>query len=922
MGLWTAIATPGVDETQIRTVLQERNISWEAAGHITATASLARAIRETKVPGVPIATLVDLIVWPGVPNIGLTVDGFPGPDILGRNGKETYDLQLRSWQMLASGRRLRLGIQFDESLRRFARQEEESRLIRLLVRSKREFARTVQSLISAGVRPQDLSSDDDLGKAAIKAWTWLEGDLPAITAPREDLWMDFHEFKNQSTPRARQLRDRVEQALEQVFGANRGRRVLVHHGFYFFTPPQWALFQLLRAIPDIDQLFIVHDDGSNPAFETWRRFFVDKWDMPRPKGTVSSTETSGIQEGQPAAVALRKALVGESVAVEGLADDLTVLECRSPAELVRQWRLEKVGADGQQPRWYAADSKSVERYMRRLGRESEGSIDLAQLPIGSFLLAIHDCIRPLPTGRAEVALEGEAIVDIASSGYLEADSSGPKSTAYVSALRRALPFFNGCVTGEEWQTRAHHLLRLTIAEIEPLGAKDLSDTDLKRMRKAAENPLRLVPWADLSQDEASGVLNIISSTVKLVERIAARERIVLKDHVQFLKDSLKSGMAALREEERQIIASKVQGFSIGLDEEIDVEGIVDIVAMLLGRTAEFDAFGDVVAAQTTVNDLRGLDALGLRKSSRNLHLTNLTEGTFPTAPRIVGWPFQMEDMTDDRSHVDTVTVEILKARADNASLSDLYLLWLALDGVEEGARVTLSWVSELDGERRSPSSLISLLTRPSTQDSPISQRAGGVTVEHVESANGLSVSSAPPMPANSTVSMKDLADAVAGIDPRAAASGLACARRFALQWLLGESHAFRSEHHQSMLYGNVLGALMRGNGFTRERAEQVADDLWRHLTPGQRQSSLSKRRVKGGGLSADSVWTLTLTGSKAGAGPHDRAYKAAIASSNPDVDAVAPEDAMYLPAGINNYEVCRHCPVRSTCAASEMEETH
>ena len=56
----------------------------------------------------------------------------------------------------------------------------------------------------------------------------------------------------------------------------------MHHGFYFYSPVQWAFFQALARVPDVDQVFIVHDDGDNPAFSTWRYFFRTEWQMPAP----------------------------------------------------------------------------------------------------------------------------------------------------------------------------------------------------------------------------------------------------------------------------------------------------------------------------------------------------------------------------------------------------------------------------------------------------------------------------------------------------------------------------------------------------------------------------------------------------------------------------------------------------------------
>lgn len=918
MGGWNAVSSGRVDEQFLRAMLNEHGTSWEAAAHITATASLARSVRTSGVVGLPIATLTDLVVLPGMPDIALSLEGFPGPDILGREGNRRYELEITDWQQSATGRRFRLAIQFDDALRRFARTAAlDPAMGRLLVRSRREFSRTVHTLIAAGVHPRELSVDDDLGRAAVDAWAWLENEIPSLAAPRADLWTDFQEFQTQSTGHSRNLRDRIERALEAAFGITRGRRVIVHHGFYFFTPPQWALFQLLRGIPNVDQIFVVHDDGTNPAFETWRRFFVDKWDMPVPALVTSTGDDSRrAADFAPGGEALLKALKGEPVALNGLAESLTVLECRSPAELVRQWRRETIAGRGNPPRWFGADAKSVERFVRRLAGDAGSSpTDLAQLPIGAFLLAIHDCIKPLAGGGAVVVLSDETLLDIAASGYLETQGPRGQTVGYVNALRRALPFFRGCVTGEEWRERAIQLNRLIIAEVEPLGEKDHGSSDVERVRLAAGNPLRLIPWGDLSRDEAAGITAVISSTVALVEEMASRERVALKDHMRFLRSKLAQGMRDLAEDERRAISAKVDGFSVGLDDEIDIDGLVDVVAMLLGRTAEFDALGDLEPSAGAISELRGLDALGLHKQESDVHLTNMAEGVFPSFVQTAWWPFRLDDMVGATAKVDSITVEILSARAANSALSDLYLLWLALNGVTVGNKVTLSWISDMGGERHNPSAILSLLTRPLRATDAIQTRAAGLKVEVVAPAGDLGGLAEPPPPAAQSVPAAELGRAVDRVDARAAASAVACARRLALQWILGQSPAYQSEHQHSMLYGNIVGALVRLNHLSAIKALRTANDLWRHFTPGQRSSSLAKRVIHVTGRSAHGLWILTLAGKSRPSNDRlDLAYQTAVKGERPALDLIVPAGSEYLPPGVDDPDVCERCPVRLSCA--------
>ena len=390
MGDMQALALPRVSrEAIIEALRQEAGLGWDQVTHVTATTTLARAIQDGGAAALPVATLLDLVTLPGLPDgLDLSLDAFPEPDALVRS-KMAYRAQVREWQQEASGRRLRTGIQVDDSLRRFVRENAQGRVGRALLASRRQYATTVHALVAAGVRPQRLVAQDPPGQLAARAWTQAEVDVPALGAPRDLLWVDLDDLAAGTTPEARDLTRRIGSALRKAYG-DAPRRTVVHHGFYFYSPVQWALFQALARVPGVDQVFIVHDDGENPAFSTWRYFFRSEWQMPVPRPVHVAHDLT------PAASAFRDVLTGVGA---GTPTGVEVVECRSPAELVRLWRAETAG-DKPAPARFAASAEQVERYVGRLGRQvarDEGDDEppaptLSQLPVGSFLLALHGCI--------------------------------------------------------------------------------------------------------------------------------------------------------------------------------------------------------------------------------------------------------------------------------------------------------------------------------------------------------------------------------------------------------------------------------------------------------------------------------------------------------------------------------------------------
>lgn len=910
MGEMRALALPRVSREAITQALrQEVGVDWGDVVHLTATTTLARAIQSMRVPALPLATLIDLVTLPGLPGeMCLPLDTFPGPDALAASPTD-YRAKVSEWQQEASGRRLRTGIKVDDALRRFVRDNAPNRMGRALLSSRRRYATTVHTLVAAGVRPDTLVARDPAAQLAARAWTQAEVDVPALGAPRELLWVDLDDLAAGATPEARGLRDRIIAALDKTFGGA-AQRTIVHHGFYFYSPVQWAFFQAVARVPGVDQVFIVHDDGENPAFSTWRYFFRTEWQMPAPQPVEIHHDVT------PAASAFRDVLTGQGA---GTPTGVEVVECRSPAELVRLWRAEQEDSN-EAPARFAAAAEQVERYVSRIGGQfTRGEEDadeapsptLSQLPVGSFLLALHSCITEDDAGGVSFTLTPDALLDMVASGYLNAQDSG--ATISAPLLRRVLPYFSDCRTGDDWTTRAEQLVHMIETRVAPLGDRQEPVDDAGRIERAVANPTRLVPWADISQAQASQVRATVAAVVRLLKETTARERVILGSHLETIRQRLGRALRGLPPEEARAVEAKLRGLGVLTDEEIDVAGLVDVVAMILGRSLDLpgtDDDGD--PARTKVKLLRGLDALGLARVKTDLHLANMAEDAFPTAAQAVGWPFTLDDLrASTQRAVEPVTAGLLETRAQTAGLSDLYLFWLALDGVDPGGKVTVSWVSASAGERRRLSPIVSLLTVPDYTDA-VKQVAGGIQVASGPNPAEQAASRSRPETAEPYEDDDVLEGAVHAVHPSAAAASRACSRRFAIQWAMGPTASFGASHLQSMLYGNVVGALEVG-GESVLSARGTGNLMWPHLTDGQRASSYDKRVVRQ--LGAHPTWVLTLQGSKAGSTLLDAAYQLAKDGIPPSELDIAPREPLWLPPRAEGAEMCAVCPVQTRCAA-------
>jgi hypothetical protein len=902
----------------LQDALQSEGLDWRACNHVAATSSLSTAIRSTGAHALAINSLTDVIVMAGLSEQRrVSIDTFPELDFSDEISVKTYDRRLLRWSHKVQGVRSRLFIEMQQRIRDYLETSSVSPPIqRVLRKGRRDLLASLQSLISAGVNPENLVCIEDVAIASTEVWLDLEQTFPDVCAIRDDLWINPDDFRRGTSKQAKDLKKRILASLDQAFGPCEGTRTIVHHGFYFYTAPQWALFQLIREIDDIDQIFIVHDDGRSPVYEIWRWYFTAKWNMPQLE------DKGGAVDLKPPAVAFMKALRGETVDVAPLNGLLNVAEFPTPARFVRAW-LEDVEAlaavdKDTKVKLFAAESDVINRHIGRFaGFTQDADVDLALLPLGAYLYGLHKCVTLSSDDKVIVKLDAETLRDIVASGYLLKSDGATVNSNLVPALMRALPFFEDCVFGEDWLKRASDLHKLHVAEVSHLGGRTLGENTLERMYRVVSNPISLAPWVDITPEDALDIQQAIEAVIQFATNVASKEKVKLNQHLGTLKNEILRGMAFLSPSTRERIEEIMNGMTIVNDTEVSVDDLLEIVGLILAPPVDFrDEDRRSRGGVELVGDLNQLDVLGLIRHDGPLHIANLSDLVFPGSVRAVYWPFTLDDLQRSPEAVDPVTCEILQTRQSTASLAALYLTSLALDGVEGQHWTKLSYIKAGEREEQNQSPILALVTsfsKNEVKSDAIRQRAGGVELKKIDygSIGNKTKTRRKPRPPRSsddtiTKSMKK-----SGSIP--VASALVCPRRFAMQWVAGPSPSYQAEHHQIMLYGNLLG---RQTKLTR-----LINDLWRHVTKGQRASSEAKAVVKSGG--AELPWLFTLSGSKNGVNAISLAYQSALNSKSPTVDLVAPKSSDFLPPAHEDLgdDLCTSCPVKSRCAVWHEPES-
>ncbi len=938
MNKFEVLALNNVTAKSIQDSLSSRGLIWQDVLHVTATNSLASAFRDSGTLAHPIGLLFDMFVGPTKGNKSrLDLDSFPDSTMFyeSKETKTNYMVAMTAWTQRLSYKRLHQSSAWSQALRDYVSQLElDTDLKHLLRKNSAELLKSFIKLSNDGIYPSDFSSESSasraskLEEAAVQLWTQLENEFPEFASGRESLWMDLKEYKSGKTALAKEVSNRLKGAFNKAFGNNSAQITIVHHGFYFYTPLQWAFFKLIQETPGFNQLFILHDDGKNPALRIWREFFSERLSMPN-----YSSEIDAVEPKTKRAKFFLELISGESrnTHVENL--NLSIEEYQNTSEFARELRQYKANIGDSEPQIYAPAVKDVKRFVDRvLNPTSQNPTNLVELPAGIFLQSIHDCIKVATDGSYSLIPTTQDVRRILGSGFLRFSLEGDNNEANL--VLRSLRYFEDCRSIGDWKTRAEKLARLIIDEVHNLDPKGNSrQTKFEKVKAGSQNPLRLLPWLDFGDTDAIVIKSVIHKIMTLLERVYSTERITLGKHADSISEAIKEWMAHASAEEQSRISKALDVLRFADDGEVDAIGLVDVVSRILSgvedeNESQSSEIGDFDPA--SLMRMGDLDRLGYSQTQVDTQICNLAEGSFPNQQKPVPWPFSLESFSGSVAEkFRKISVEIYRLRSITSTLEDLYLFWLALEGVSDQASLKLSWIARIGSEDKLPSNFIRICSKISKVDTVTSEYLGGLTIRNsrTDAANFTNFRNRVPL-----VDRHDESAFVAGASKFgfvAASSLLTCSRRFALQWVLSDSASFEPEHTQEILWGNLRYPIYREFTDSRDpeawnNSGRLQRDLGISLSEAVKSSSQNKRVVKRNG--AKPVWIYSLGGrnNPSANDPQDIAYKANLRAVLDYVEPQLHGSNLALPRvepTKAQQSVCNVCPVSKTCTAAVTQLT-
>jgi Asp-tRNA(Asn)/Glu-tRNA(Gln) amidotransferase C subunit len=869
-----------------------KDLGWDfgSVAHVSVTQELTF---ELQIVGarraIPLDAIIDAFEFSLMRNGGLSPDTFPGPPE-GEMSEVAVPFpgwldKLMAWYDEINRSELSLNIQIreaiEESLRRLP---EVSPELHNVFDSGGAIAKAIREMIVIGLRPENLRPRSYEGEIAKKIWSEVAQRIPDIHVLLDYLFIDHNSPKCATD--SQRAKNHLELILRKAFGFEPEEPIrIAYHGFYFYSPLQWSMFQLMSYM-GVEQVFVVHDDKVGSQFEIWRRFFFEG-----PHMTQALTTTQTVGDVDPRAAFLSNVLAGER---PNLPDNLTLRSFRSSTDLARHVRrldTEKTSGVRVQRQVFAAAASDLNRKIARFERISGEKDDrkLLHLPIGRFLLGLQECIR-VTADDIRSGLDFSVMSHLVEGGFLNAaESSNDRPLPEVLSLCEV--YFSGCKTLDDWSTRmvnleayyepqSHGFAQIIKRDYFPLRA--ISRPLSLFLRDSVKNHLRRAPWLDLSMTEWQSLKGTIRTILQAIEQLTGVDQVGARQRIDELVNVVRSSVVAENlygNDEWSNILGVLDRLPRSPNIHVHISRMSEILPIVLGKQIDYgrtEIWGSRVEAGLVYSlsaPLRGLEACGFVRK-RKIHLANLSDAVFPRQPRLFSWPFHRDEL--EIAAGDEALqwrIRIVDEIDRSGGLGDLYLLWLALNGSE--GEVVLSWISEVAGEKLNPSPLLALL---------LAVRA---RPEVRTFARGVIVSPSPAMPrwgdaqtktpvvrteAPDSVALNGLFSEIRSREfdevKMALASAAICARRTAIHWLLAPFSSYRSRWQLGILYGNLLGLphkeIWKGRPSNGPADwKRLLDSLWIWMTDAERErtswrSSINQRNDEHG--TAKPPWLLTLEG--------------------------------------------------------------
>ncbi|KOO43085.1 hypothetical protein [Priestia koreensis] len=543
-----------------------------------------------------------------------------------------------------------------------------------------ELLDSIRFFVQGNIKPTDLQGE------------WLKTDKEKLF---KDIWEEFIDLDKASidhysalnSPISKRLIQKVIDTLSGTSNDEMTENIhIVLHGFYFVTPEQQVVLDIFRNQSINITFFHYYDDRYAETFDFIKAFVNDRFGWPSPQNWNYNQ--------------------GKALQTEPVADVfLSAFENRNVQDVLREEPITAYSSffdflhDVILPNFPINEEKNDQNEKQKdvkiISPNSEQLNELLlsyypelnkkkrnflSYPIGRFLVSLHQTYND-----GKLCWNKEILMDLFSSGWLYDKNTQENAQNYTYDLQQLLPYFQGCMTINDWISRIEKLIQqgLTIEEAFPISKEN-------RVLRSVRSPFAKIGHFAVPLHRVKQIQTFMTN-IEQITKVLFADSTDSKIHLHFQRvqailNEYGMGIEQIaNENEKELIKDlKVKLHQIDDDSDFLYEDLKTALYFYLsGKLDDKD--------ENYITDFIEIDGEMFKSQDCSVYLAGLDENSLPLSAQAIPWPIQTE--TFDRLGEEHLALQLHTIRSRSNKLISRYLFFIALNLPQENMR--LSWIKNV-----------------------------------------------------------------------------------------------------------------------------------------------------------------------------------------------------------------------------------
>ncbi|KLA01421.1 hypothetical protein B4147_1088 [Bacillus wiedmannii] len=532
----------------------------------------------------------------------------------------------------------------------------------------------IRFFVESNIKPQDLKD------------SWIKTDKERVF---KEVWTEF--VQKDATIQAHYkalkrpiLKKQLQDAINTLCDENNVKLVgdihIVLHGFYFVTPEQQIILEILREQQIRITFFQYYDERYADTFDFIKAFVTNRFGWPSSEewiyDKVSGTKATRIAhaflssyEGKSAQQSDGKKKVTSYGSFFDFLHDVILPHFPIEGRAEGNVSIISPNAEGL--------NELLMSYYPELNHKKRNFLSY---PIGRFLLSLHQIYK-----NGQLYLTDEILRAQFSSGWLYDESTRENAQNYTYELEQLFPYLQGCKEITDWISHLDQLINqgLTIEKAFPIREEN-------RIIRSVRSPFSKISHFAVPLECVKQIRCFIQKIREMTEVLFAHsDSNTIEVHFNRLKAILKKhgkGVMLIANENEKLLIQELEKKISHIQD--DSEFLYDDLQTALhfylsGKLEDTD--------EEYINSFIEIDGEMFKSQEHTIYLTGLDENSLPLGAQSIPWPLQpdtFEKLSEQHSALELHTIRI---RANK--FISRYLFFIALNLPTE--HVKLSWIKNI-----------------------------------------------------------------------------------------------------------------------------------------------------------------------------------------------------------------------------------